>query len=196
MPLFSQERGNADEHAYMPYIEEFTVGVNGDGGEDTYYPVRITMQNRENQGRLDFMQVFRRYSDSGPSVHGDHKAGLCTYFHGYDGGWDGGPRRWYLSEHLDTYRRTLGASEIWSGSNNDPIIHLRGGGYFYEMRMSCPFNVTIYYQETLIYRHNPTGREWYAVPRTLSEISSVANTGTEFGNLYSAGQLSGTQRVT
>lgn len=196
MPLFTANHNDLAEHGEMPFYQTFQIGSNGDGGEDTYYPVRYNRKNAESQGRIDYVQVYRRYNETGPSVHGTHKAGLSTYWHGTDGAWDGGATLWYCDEFYQTYRRTLAAAEIWSGSNNDVFFHLRGGGYFYRIRSSCDFDITIYYSKTLIYRYPPRGDEWYAIPRILGDISSVASTGTTFGSNYSAGELSGTRRTT
>ena len=198
MPLFSSERSDRNEHGVLPYYTSFTINTNN-VGIDTYYPVAYQRLNFESEARIDQVHIFRTFAATGPSNHGTHKAGLSSYWHGTDGAWDGGPSYWYCNEHLFTYRRTLAAAELWSGSDRRIMFFLRGGGYQYQIRSSCPFSIQIYLTETRTYlRPPPTVQSWYAVPRTEAQIgsSNILPTGTSFGSIYNTGTLTGSQRTT
>lgn len=194
MPLLSGERSDANVLAPMPYRDDFTVGSNGDGGLNTYYPVRVTKTDYESENRFDQYQIFRTYARTGPSEHGTHKAGLSCAWHGTAGGTATGSKVLYCHEFRTTYRRTLGGAEIWNAPGVDSVFfYLRGGGYAYTLRCSAPFSVTIYLSETLVY--NGPGGSWYAVPRTEATISAngtVIGTGGSLGTVYGATTLSGT----
>jgi len=194
MPLFSDERNDRNEISYMGYRDDIRVGTEGDGGLNTYYPVRLRKQNFENENRIDYVQIFRRFSATGPSAHGDHKAGLGTFWHGTTGGGNTGPRLWYCDTFDQTYRRTLGGAEIWNGSDENGIFfYLRGGGYIYTFRCSCPFDLTIYLAETLV--DSAGGNDYYAVPRSSAEINTDGDRiGTGNFAVYSSGTLSGSFR--
>lgn len=196
MPILSQERNDRNELGGFPFWQEFTVGSDGDGGINTYYPVRYRKRSYEAETRMDSVQVFRSYNDPGPSAHGTTKGGLSSYWHGTDGAWDGGPSYYFNNDIIQTYRRTLGGAERWSGGNRDIFFLLRGGGYQYTLRSTTDFTLTIYYSETQIYRYSPDGRTWFAVPRSESQISSLLTLGpaTTLGEHYSATQWTNTQR--
>lgn len=192
MPIFAQGRNDRNEVGQMPFYEEITIT----GDVNTYYPVQFIRIDRGHETKMDEVQIYRTSNDPGPSSHGNTKGGLTSYWHGTDGQWDGGPSYFYCTDISQTYRRTLGAAEDWSGSVDDIFFHLRGGGYTYKFRATCFFRLNVYYQETQLYRRNRDGRTWFAVPRSESEINRLVPLGpdTTSGDLYTSSQWNRTQR--
>lgn len=197
MPLLTEQFNDRDENTALPHHKTIQVGEEGDGGLDTYYPVRINIRNRDRarDNRIDDIQIYRTYDAPGPSAHGSTKAGLTSYWHGTDGQWDGGPSYFYCTDIAQTYRRTFGAAEQTSGTVDDQLFLLRGGGYQYEIRCTNFFDVTIYLQETQLYRRGADGRTWFAVPRTESEINRLLELGPNSSqSFYQASEWNNTRR--
>jgi len=147
------------------YHTSITVGSEGDGYHDTYFPIWWTGSTSHWGHRR--MIISRTYSSTGPSVHGGHKAGLQFECVCGNNDWGGHPHVFTVTHHSYTYRQTIAAAG-GTAHNMMNYVMLRAGGYVY--------NITTEGFEPNFYIGNHTAdQETYSAPHqtTLSATTTA-----------------------
>jgi hypothetical protein len=129
-----------------------TVGTEGDGYHDTFFPV-WWWGSPSSWGHRRII-ISRAYSASGPSVHGTHKAGLQFEAVCGNNDWGGHPHSYSMTHHSYTYRQTV-ANFGGTAHNMKNFVLLRAGGYTYNI-------TTEGFEPDLVIGNHTTGQYTYS----------------------------------
>lgn len=121
-------QGNADRPGL--FHQSITVGTEGDGYHDTYFPV-WWWGSPSSWGHRR-MIISRTYSSAGPSVHGSHKAALQFEMVCGNNDWGGHSHTLTVTHHSYNYRQTV-ADAGGTAHNMKNYVLLRAGGYTYNI---------------------------------------------------------------
>jgi hypothetical protein len=154
-------QGASDRPAF--YHTTITVGSEGDGYHDTFFPV--WWYGAPSAWGHRRMIISRSYSATGPSVHGSHKAGLQFEWVCGNNDWGGAPHAFTVTHHSYNYRQTIAAAG-GTAHNMKNYVMLRAGGYVY--------NITTEGFEPALYIGDHTAnQETYSTPTSLSATTSA-----------------------
>jgi hypothetical protein len=112
------------------YHTTITVGSEGDGYKDTYFPV--WWWGGSSHWGSHKIQISRQYSAAGPSEHGTHKAGIKFECRSNNNDWGGDPHTFTLVQYQYTYRSCI-AGAGGTAHNMKFYALLRAGGYVYNI---------------------------------------------------------------
>jgi len=154
-------QGNADRPGL--YHTSITVGTEGDGYHDTYFPV-WWWGSPSSWGHRR-MIISRTYSAAGPSVHGGHKAGLQFECVCGNNDWGGHPHTLTVTHHSFTYRQTVAACG-GTAHNMKNYVLLRAGGYTYNI-------TTEGFEPDLYIGDHTANQQTYSTPTYLSATTTA-----------------------
>lgn len=134
------------------------VGSEGDGTHDTFIPVYWWPPNSSWGHRSVIISRF--YAETGPSVHGTHKAGLLLHMISGNGDWGGSSHSVSLLHHSYQYRQTVAAVGT-TAHNMKSYVLLRGGGYIYHFTVfGSTIDITVGHTGTNETYTNPNGNTY------------------------------------
>ena len=145
------------------YHTSITVGSDGDGYEDTFFP--IWWWGAPSSWGHRRMIIARTYNSTGPTNHGTHKAGLQFECVCGNNDWGGHSHTLTVTHHSYTYRQTVAAAG-GTAHNMKNFVLLRAGGYTYNI-------TTEGFEPSLVIGDHTSNQETYATPTYLSATTTT-----------------------
>ena len=124
------QAGTSGHNRGQLYHQKITVGSEGDGYHDTYFPV--WWWGHPSSWGHRRMIISRSYNANGPSTHGTHKAGLQFEWICGNNDWGGHSHAQTVIHHSYNYRITI-ANCGGTAHNMKNFVLLRAGGYEYNI---------------------------------------------------------------
>ena len=146
------------------YHTSITVGTDGDGYEDTFFPV-WWWGATSSWGHRRII-ISRAYSAAGPTSHGTHKAGLQFEAVCGNNDWGGHPHVFTITHYSYTYRQTVANAGGTAHSMKNYVL-LRAGGYTYNI-------TTEGFEPALVIGNHTSNQQTYTTPTYLSATTTTS----------------------